>query len=1022
MKLNSLLLLLTLYTSSVVSQTLPKKQNQAKWQQHVDYSIQVELDTTNRSLKGFEQFIYTNNSPEIIYEFYLHLWPNAYKDNKTPLVKQQLENGVTDLFFAKEEMHGWIDSLKPQINGIPIELLFEKELDYARIRLPQALLPGQKLTFTTPFVVKLPGKIYSRAGVENGIYCISQWFPKPAVYDANGWNPMSYLDQGEFYSEFGRFEVEIEVPKDYVLAATGNLQNPEEINWWKEKVENPKVENPAVGSTKKLLFIQDSVHDFAWFCGKNFLINKSEVKLNSGKIVDTWLLSENQDKEKRKKGVEYINDAIDFYSKKVGEYPYSHATVVITPLESGGGMEYPTITNCQSIDKTTIIHEVGHNWFYGILGSNERDYPWMDESLNTYYENRLSRDGKKNEDGIASIGGLKLGIKDIDQAKLMYELSGRKNEDQAGNLNSTVYTDANYGGIIYAKNPLAFSYLQSYLGTKVFDEMMQSYYEKWKFKHPLPQDFINHVNRFTGKDLSWFFDDVLGSEKKQDIKLSKIKNGLKFYNVGSLKGPVPISMLIGDSLVETKWFEANAANKVSFESFENYGRISETDKKNLIFRIAFREAPLECYQGNNFVRTNSLFFGTPWKIKPILGLESPKMKKTFIMPLYAWNNYNKSMLGIGFYNSLIPQAKNEYVFTPLYSFETKDLNGYAQYWHNFYPLQSKIKNIQVGAKFARFGNRAYFNKTVNDSNSYVNNEAGTYEKFEPFVRFQLKPKNPRSNIEQSVTLRYVMVNEQKVGSNYFNDFKNHRGIFNINYQYARDYKLYPINAEIDYQSGLKNSEISRLAITVEQGLLYKDGKKKASIRFFGGMFFKQFEGAGNTINELNQERSFFNLGGTAGENDYLYDQTMFARSEYPRSNSVNSVYANQIIMRDAGFRNFANVGNTDKWIIAANFTIPIPKIPIPIGFYYDINYSPVNTFNTSTSKNEYVNQTTYSGGIYFQVYKDIFRIYFPFEFASSKEVKSYWEANGQTGFFQRTSFNLNLNAFNPLKAIRNFKL
>jgi len=185
------------------------------------------------------------------------------------------------------------------------------------------------------------------------------------------------------------------------------------------------------------------------------------------------------------------------------------------------------------------------------------------------------------------------------------------------------------------------------------------------------------------------------------------------------------------------------------------------------------------------------------------------------------------------------------------------------------------------------------------------------------------------------------------------------------------------------------------------------------------MFFKQFEGTGNSVNELNQQRSFFNLGGTAGENDYLYDQTMFARSEYPGSNSV---YANQIILRDAGFRNFANVGNTDKWIIAANFTIPVPKIPIPIGFYYDINYSPVNSFNTSTSKNEYVNQTTYSGGIYFQVYKDIFRIYFPFEFASSKEVKSYWEANGQTGFFQRTSFNLNLNAFNPLKAIRNFKL
>ena len=1019
MKINSLLLLLTLYTTTLVSQTLPKKQNQAKWQQHVDYSIQVKLDTLSRSLKGFEQFIYTNNSPDIITEFYLHLWPNAYKDKNTQLVKQQVEAGKTELYFAKDEMRGWIDSLKPQINGIPVELLFEKEQDYARIRLPQALLPGQKLTFTTPFVVKLPAKVYSRAGVENGIYCVTQWYPKPAVYDVNGWNPMSYLDQGEFYSEYGKFEVEIEVPKEMVLAATGDLQNPEELNWWNEKINNPSANNPNSGNTKSLRFVQDNIHDFAWFCSRNFKINKSEIKLNSGKVVSTWLFTEKGKDEERKKGVNYINDAVKFYSEKVGEYPYSHATVVITPLESGGGMEYPTITNCQSIDKTTIVHEVGHNWFYGILGSNEREYPWMDESLNTYYENRQSREGKKKEDGVASFGGLKFGIKDVDQAKVMYEFSARKNEDQAGNLHSTVYTDFNYGAIIYAKNPLAFSYLQSYLGTESFDKMMQAYYEKWKFKHPLPQDFINHVNQFTGKDLSWFFNDVLGSEKKQDIKICKQGNGLKIKNKGSLFGPIPVSLFLGDSLIETKWLPAENEHIIPFTSFKSYDVIPNSDKKKIIFRVAFQEAPLELYNGNNYINPNSLFSGMPWKLKPILGLESPKMKKTFITPLYAWNYYNKNMLGFALYNSLIPQAKNEFAFSPLYSFETKDINGYAQYWRNLYPLQNKIKLIQLGAKFTRFGTNANYIQTETNGNAFIYNGNASYEKLEPFIHIALKPKKTRSNIQQDITLRYVMINEQKSGSTYFKGFSQNTGILNLNYNYIRNFKLFPVSAQIDYQAGMNNSEINRLAITVEQGFLYNDGKKKAQLRFFGGMFFKQVQSTTNTLNDLNLQRSFFNAGGVSGDNDYLYDQTMFARAERPGSSSM---YANQIIQRDAGFRNMANIGNTDKWIIAANLTLPIPKIKIPIGVYYDINYCPIVSYQPQTASTSYNNQLTYSGGIYLQIIGDYLRIYFPIEKISSEEVVSYWKNNGQDGFFQRTSFVLNLNALNPLKGIRNFKL
>jgi aminopeptidase N len=170
-------------------------------------------------------------------------------------------------------------------------------------------------------------------------------------------------------------------------------------------------------------------------------------------------------------------------------------------------MEYPTITNVVEADRKVIFHEVGHNWLYGILATNERNYPWMDESINNYYETRsayhkhliikrdLGIDMKSAGANASYEGGA------FERLYLRYLLPASRNEDQSSFLNSVEYTDPNYGGIIYGKASQAFFYLQQYLGDEQFDAMMQAYYEKWKFKHPLPNDFINHAKQFTGKDL-----------------------------------------------------------------------------------------------------------------------------------------------------------------------------------------------------------------------------------------------------------------------------------------------------------------------------------------------------------------------------------------------------------------------------------------------------------------------------------------------------------------------------------------
>ncbi|MCA0427193.1 MAG: M1 family metallopeptidase [Bacteroidetes bacterium] len=1010
MKRNLLVLVAFLVEVSLThAQTLPKKQNQANWQQKVDYTIEVKLDPERRMLSASEQFVYTNNSPETLTEIYLHLWPNAYSDNSSQLVKQQVENGNTKLWFAPDAERGWIKLSETTINNKLVQLSFGNDPDIARIQLPEPLLPGKSLVFKTQFQEQLPGKVFSRAGVENGIFCISQWYPKPAVYDANGWNPMPYLDQGEFYSEFGRFEVDIQLPADFVLAATGDLQNQEELNWWNAKSQNPDAPNPKAGGMKTLKFVQDSVHDFAWFASKEFNIGISDTLLANGKQVTTRIFAREKRKDKLESGMKSIRQAIRYYSDKVGDYPYNHATVVITPLESGGGMEYPTITNCQSIDRTTIIHEVGHNWFYGILGSQEREHPWMDESFNTYYENRLSTEIRKAQK--TNQKGFSISSDDIDQTQLLYQIQARKNVDQAGDLHSTHFTDMNYGATVYAKNPLSIAYLQHYLGDDAFDNLMRGYYQKWKFKHPLPGDFKDYATAATSKDIRWFFDFALASEAKQDVVFKKSGKGILVKNKGELVGPIPVSLLLGDSLLETKWVNANM--QVNWTDFNSFSLIPSANKKKAVLTLTRENAPLELYPQNNYFRHGAITAHAPFKLKLFGLMEKPNESRLYYLPIYAWNMYDKSMLGLAFYNTIFNERKTELAFTPLYSFERKTWNGYFNIHRNWYPSSgSRIQKISAGLNLARFGTQGL----IEQDNAQTLYTESFYEKISPFVQINLKPGRARSEIVQEFGARYVLINEQQKSKGIFNAISSPLGVANFWYAYKRPYKLYPVSARFDFQQAITGSSFQRLALEIEQKILYKDGKKYAGIRFFGGMFLNPHDVDGNTLHGSRYERAAFRVGGTLGTHDYLYDQTMFAREA-----RQNSIFQNQILHRDAALHG-PDIGSTDKWILGMNLTLPFPAIPLPIGIFADANYAPLQNTNGITGTVSYQNELNHTAGFYISLYFDNFKIYLPLEAASSQALKDAWEINNQKGFFQKVSFVLNLNAMNPQKMAKNLKL
>ncbi|NJK97378.1 MAG: M1 family metallopeptidase [Bacteroidales bacterium] len=276
--------------------------------------------------------------------------------------------------------------------------------DILKLILNKPLRSGEKITITTPFRVKFPMGGISRMGHIGQSYQVTQWYPKPAVYDMKGWHPIPYLDQGEFYSEFGSFDVSITIPQNYVVAATGELQTPSEIDWLNQLAERDakvdsftsKVTKQESDSTfKTIRYKEKNVHDFAWFADKYFRVLKGNVVLPaSGDTVITWAFFPWSKGKLWKKAPEYLHDAVYSYSRWLGDYPYKNCTALEGPLGAGGGMEYPGITIVSSggsaigLDQV-ITHEVGHNWLYGILAFNERDFPYLDEGLNTYYENEV---------------------------------------------------------------------------------------------------------------------------------------------------------------------------------------------------------------------------------------------------------------------------------------------------------------------------------------------------------------------------------------------------------------------------------------------------------------------------------------------------------------------------------------------------------------------------------------------------------------------------------------------------------
>jgi hypothetical protein len=495
------------------------------FQQEVNYDIHVKLDDATNSLTADETLQYINHSPDTLTFIWFHLWPNGYKNNTTALYKQ-----LSTLSDRKDKLkkitdNGYIDHLDFTVDGKKIVTqTHPKYIDIIKLFLPAPLLPGGQITIATPFFVKIPS-YFSRLGHQDGSYMMTQWYPKPAVYDRKGWHEFPYLDQGEFYSEFGSYDVHITLRAPFTVGATGTLMSPGESALYKDlgryNLSHPDLARPlaitqqaGLNELKTLDYHAGNVHDFAWFADESLTINYDTLQLAPGRIVDVFSYFHRRPNTQWIHSIGFIKDAVRHYSNWIGEYAYPVVSALEGPGNtSSGGMEYPMITmitspgaGSEELDGV-IAHEVGHNWFYGMLGSNERQHPWMDEGINSFYEFRYEAEKYRDNSlvGTSIPDYLRKKSEDDFLDAIYVALNQTKTAEPIETPAADFRSEYDYGVVEYTKTAVWMYLLEKSIGKDLFEKGMQNYFSTWKFRHPYPEDLERSLEQITHKSLAKLF-------------------------------------------------------------------------------------------------------------------------------------------------------------------------------------------------------------------------------------------------------------------------------------------------------------------------------------------------------------------------------------------------------------------------------------------------------------------------------------------------------------------------------------
>lgn len=507
------------------------------WQNRVDYDIKVEINDEKQHLSGSETVTYFNNSPDELRYIWMQLDQNLFQKNS--MSSQTRSSSVNEKGMPMSSvMRTMIDKdyghkitlVKDQKTGQPLRYTINETM--MRIEVPTPLRTGQSFSFQIDWNYNITDFRYAqgRSGAEffqkdgNFIYEIAQWFPRACVYDdVNGWQNKQFLGQGEFTLAFGNYKVAITVPNDHLVGASGELQNANQVLSAEQlkRLEKARAtfDKPVLivnqeeatqneankpSGKKTWIFKADNVRDFAFATSRKFIWDAMNVELNGKKIMAMSFYPKEANPLWGQYSTMLVAHTVKTYSKFTFDYPYPVAQSIHGPV---GGMEYPMISfngarpesdgtyseGTKNFLIQVVIHEVGHNWFPMIVNSDERQWSWMDEGLNSFMEYLATKEWDRN------LGG------DVAEPQNITEYM-RTDPSKQVPIMSSSDNIMGFGPNAYTKPATGLNILrETIMGRELFDYAFKEYANRWKFKHPTPADFFRTMEDASGVDLDWFW-------------------------------------------------------------------------------------------------------------------------------------------------------------------------------------------------------------------------------------------------------------------------------------------------------------------------------------------------------------------------------------------------------------------------------------------------------------------------------------------------------------------------------------
>ena len=557
--------------------------NTSYWQQKADYKIAIDLDVETHQYKGVQELTYTNNSPDTLYRVFYHLYFNAFQPGSEMDVRsrniEDSDKRVGDRI--SKLLPSEIGFIKPQrLTQDGVLLSFEIAGTILEVELNTPILPNRSTVFTMDWDAQIPVQIRrsGRNNAEGIAYSMTQWFPKIAEYDFEGWHAIPYIAR-EFHSVWGDYDVRIKLDENYIIGGTGYLQNSDKKGLGKK----------TKGNTRTWHFKAPNVHDFAWAADKNFI--HDTYKGPNGVILNFYYKNDPEIIENWKNLQEKTAQLLSYFNKHIGDYPYKQYSVI---QGGDGGMEYAMctlITGKRKLESLIGVtaHELAHTWFQFLLATNESKHEWMDEGFTSYISNlamnEIMKEGKDNPNSNSYRG---------------YSYIATSGKEQPQSTQADRYTtNTGYSIAAYSKGAVFLSQLEYVIGKDNLNKTLLRYYKDWAFKHPTPNDFIRVAEKVSGAELDWYLTDWTQTTNTIDYGIKNIvsekeKTIVTIERIGLM--PMPIDLKVtyedgttGNFYIPLQMMRTNKPNPRLDESwtvlpdwawaYPNYSFVLKKDKR-----------------------------------------------------------------------------------------------------------------------------------------------------------------------------------------------------------------------------------------------------------------------------------------------------------------------------------------------------------------------------------------------------------------------------------------------------------